>query len=233
MSMTLLHVEGMTCKKCVRRVEKALMAVPGVRVAAVDLEAGTAEVHGEASVAAMVAALEEGGYPAKERETGFVTLQVDDMTCRKCIGRVEKILMAVTGVSAARVDLDAGTAHVEGVGDTGTMIAALAEGGYPAREMQPESANLIEIDSPPVRTLKVEGMTCKKCVGRVEKALMTVPGVSAARVNLDAGTAEVEGTASLQAMVATLEEGGYPAGEFAPHNANLIEIDVPSVRTLQ
>ena len=33
-------------------------------------------------------------------------------------------------------------------------------------------------------TLPVEGMTCASCVGRVEKALAKVPGVSKATVNL-------------------------------------------------
>jgi P-type Cu+ transporter len=33
-------------------------------------------------------------------------------------------------------------------------------------------------------TLDITGMTCASCVRRVEKALGTVPGVSAAQVNL-------------------------------------------------
>ena len=40
--------------------------------------------------------------------------------------------------------------------------------------------------------LAVEGMTCASCVGRVEKALSAVPGVSAASVNLANETAKVE-----------------------------------------
>jgi copper chaperone CopZ len=39
--------------------------------------------------------------------------------------------------------------------------------------------------------LKVEGMTCSHCVGRVQKALDTAPGVHAAKVDLDSGTAEI------------------------------------------
>eukprot|EP00961_Rhodomonas_salina_P146737 1975550-Rhodomonas_salina.1 len=105
------------------------------------------------------------------------------------------------------------------------MVQVLEEGGYPAREMVPQSAHSVDIKAPSVRTLQVEGMTCKKCVGRVEKALLTVAGVTAARVNLDAGTAEVEGTGELQAMVQVLEEGGYPAREAGASGGG--------VRTLQ
>ncbi|MBL8654130.1 MAG: heavy-metal-associated domain-containing protein, partial [Alphaproteobacteria bacterium] len=38
--------------------------------------------------------------------------------------------------------------------------------------------------SPVTLDLKIGGMTCASCVGRVEKALAQVPGVSRASVNL-------------------------------------------------
>ena len=41
---TTLQVDGMTCAHCRKRVEDALRAVKGVKSAAVDLEATTAEV---------------------------------------------------------------------------------------------------------------------------------------------------------------------------------------------
>ncbi|MCY0611372.1 heavy metal-associated domain-containing protein, partial [Klebsiella pneumoniae] len=36
----------------------------------------------------------------------------------------------------------------------------------------------------PVVTLDIDGMTCASCVGRVEKALLALPGVNSATVNL-------------------------------------------------
>ena len=38
-------------------------------------------------------------------------------------------------------------------------------------------------------TLKVEGMSCGHCVGRVQKALAEAPGVFEVSVDLDSGTA--------------------------------------------
>lgn len=58
-------------------------------------------------------------------------------------------------------------------------------------------------------TLKITGMTCQNCVKHVTQALEAVPGVSAARVDLAAGRAEVEGTAAVDALVAAVEEEGY------------------------
>ena len=39
---------------------------------------------------------------------------------------------------------------------------------------------------------RVQGMTCASCVGRVERAITAVPGVSASSVNLMTETATVD-----------------------------------------
>ena len=58
-------------------------------------------------------------------------------------------------------------------------------------------------------TLPVEGMTCASCVGRVEKALKAVPGVSDAVVNLATERAAVTGDALLRPqLVAAIENAG-------------------------
>ena len=61
--------------------------------------------------------------------------------------------------------------------------------------------------------LKVEGMTCGHCVGRVQKALDAVPGVIGAKVDLDSGTAEIRTGAGTGAAVLAeiVTEAGYPA----------------------
>ncbi len=63
-----LAIEGMTCASCVRRVEKSLLAVPGVASAAVNLatERATVRYQPSASVQDLVAAVEKAGYQAKE-----------------------------------------------------------------------------------------------------------------------------------------------------------------------
>jgi Cu+-exporting ATPase len=55
-------VTGMTCASCVRHVEKALAATPGVQSASVNLATATATVEGEASFEALAAQVEEAGY---------------------------------------------------------------------------------------------------------------------------------------------------------------------------
>jgi copper chaperone CopZ len=61
--------------------------------------------------------------------------------------------------------------------------------------------------------LAVSGMTCSACVKHVEKAINSIAGVQRVIVNLDAGTAKVEGDFSkgISPILAALEKSGYPA----------------------
>ena len=61
---------------------------------------------------------------------------------------------------------------------------------------------------PMEKTVKIEGMMCAHCSGRVEKALNDLPGVTAA-VNLEAGEAIVKGEASDEVLTKAVTDAGY------------------------
>ncbi len=63
---TMLKIEGMTCEGCVRNVREALMGVPGVQAASVDLKGAAASVEHEPSVSAqrLAEAVESRGFDA-------------------------------------------------------------------------------------------------------------------------------------------------------------------------
>ncbi len=62
-------------------------------------------------------------------------------------------------------------------------------------------------------TLKIEGMTCGHCVARVQKALDMASGVRAAKVDLAAGTAEVQfdGETDASTLIGVVGAAGYTA----------------------
>jgi heavy metal translocating P-type ATPase len=68
---------------------------------------------------------------------------------------------------------------------------------------------------PPARAQTIEvgiqGMTCASCVGRVERAVATVPGVAAVSVNLatERATVSHDGTADTAAIAAAIAGAGY------------------------
>ena len=64
--MVELEIDGMSCGHCQTAVSQALEAVPGVQAPVeVVLETGRARVAGEASIAALIAAVTAEGYGAK------------------------------------------------------------------------------------------------------------------------------------------------------------------------
>lgn len=128
-------------------------------------------------------------------------LAIEGMSCASCVGRVEKALAAVPGVTQASVNLATEVAKISS--DTpiplATLQAAVEKAGYSVAQR--------EID------LNVAGMTCASCVGRVEKALLKVPGVLAASVNLATESARIKVTGGLEAgtLIAAIDKAGYAA----------------------
>ncbi|GJE25186.1 heavy metal translocating P-type ATPase [Methylobacterium organophilum] len=127
---------------------------------------------------------------------------VRGMSCASCVGRVETAVRAVAGVQAANVNL--ATGRVSGVLAAGASDIAVADAvrgaGYEPVEV--------------VTELRVSGMTCASCVGRVERALGQVPGVRDATVNLATQRASVRhlgGAGMAQRIVAAVAAAGYEA----------------------
>ena len=77
------------------------------------------------------------------------------------------------------------------------------------RESQPPATPTATI------RLAITGMHCAACVARVEQALATVPGVTAARVNLANDRAEVDVARAVrvEALAAAVQREGYDARE--------------------
>jgi heavy metal translocating P-type ATPase len=131
-----------------------------------------------------------------------LTFGIQEMSCASCVGRVEKALNAVSGVSEAHVNLasETATVTVDDTFDTQNVITALEAAGYPAE----------------LKTYRfsIESMSCASCVGRVERALSAIPGVVSATVNLakEEAAVRVLGAAVSPAdIAATASAAGYPA----------------------
>ena len=131
-----LPITGMTCASCVSHVEGALRGLPSVREVVVNLGTNKASLKYDpaaVTVAKLHQAVEDVGYGVAMVEQ---TLEVRGMTCASCVSHVEQALSELEGVTAARVNLDAATAHVTyipGVVTTNAMRKAVADVGYQAQ----------------------------------------------------------------------------------------------------
>jgi Cu+-exporting ATPase len=128
-----LSVQDMTCASCVGRVERAIRDVPGVIDASVNLATSRASVEfeGLANRTAVTEAIRQAGYGVAQVE---LDMEIDDMTCASCVGRVQRALMETPGVVQASVNLATGRAHVqmqEGVIQE-ELVNAVKKAGYQA-----------------------------------------------------------------------------------------------------
>nr|WP_237906470.1 heavy metal translocating P-type ATPase [Azospirillum brasilense] len=138
--------------------------------------------------------------------TTGLDIGISGMTCASCVGRVEKALSRLPGVTNVSVNLATERARVAFAGDPDPRAVAEAienVGFEPQRQ---------EFD------LTVGGMTCASCVARVEKALLRVPGVESAAVNLATERAHVTayaGTVDASRLAEAVEMTGFTAAPVA------------------
>ena len=136
------EVEGMTCASCVRHVEHAAGALPGVAGVSVNLGAERVAVDFDprsVGAAAIARSIEDAGYEPKLRT---IELAVEGMTCASCVSRIEAALKATPGIVDASVNLGSERARVTGLGRDLESAARLAieEAGYAAKPIADEGA---------------------------------------------------------------------------------------------
>jgi Cu+-exporting ATPase/Au+-exporting ATPase len=141
-----------------------------------------------------------------------MALPIEGMRCASCVGRVERALALVPGVTAATVNLAAERADLtlDGSLDIAALVRAVEGEGYAV----------------PERTvmLTIQGMSCAGCVGRVERALRAVPGVARADVNLATGRATITGAATAASLIAAVAETGKTAREVGIGDAGRTDV---------
>ncbi|WP_174802429.1 heavy metal translocating P-type ATPase [Martelella limonii] len=128
-----------------------------------------------------------------------MSLPVTGMSCASCVANVERAVGKVEGVENVSVNLATERAEVllKDPLAGAAVVEAIEKAGYGVEMTTLE--------------LGISGMSCASCVGNVERALMRVPGVAEAHVNLASERATVRTSASASALVAAVEKAGYEA----------------------
>lgn len=129
-----------------------------------------------------------------------LSFEVTGLNCASCAGRAERALAAVSGVSEASVNLADARARVTGVAPSGDLVVALNTVGYPAAQTTTD--------------LRLDGMSCASCVGRLERLFSEVPGVLSVHINLAEGSARLrhlQGSVTAADLQRVASDAGYPA----------------------
>jgi len=117
---------------------------------------------------------------SKDKRLIRTAIKINGMSCANCAANIEKTLSKLPGIYQANVNFASEKAIIEyspAEINASAIITAITEPGF-----MPviSKSNFI-----------VKGMSCASCVGRVEKAIMDIPGVISANVNLANGQAAV------------------------------------------
>jgi len=138
--------------------------------------------------------------PQQLTSTSFA---VEGMTCGACAVRLEKALGQASGIGSAAINFALERADIAYDADQIDVVGV---------------ANVIRNSGFDVAretfSFPVEGMTCSACAGRIEKALMAVPGVSEASVNLALERADVtgiSGVVQLDMLADAVDRAGFKA----------------------
>jgi Cu+-exporting ATPase len=132
----------------------------------------------------------------------IVRVGVEGMSCASCVGRVEKALLTLEGVTGAQVNLATQVAEVQfdAPATIPEISDALTRAGYPA---QMETV-----------LFDVRDMSCASCTGLIERALLERPEVVRVVANLATQTVQVTlmtGQLSTQDLVDIIGRTGYAA----------------------
>ncbi|WP_226596146.1 heavy metal translocating P-type ATPase [Marinobacter nauticus] len=167
-------------------------------------------------------------------------LSISGASCQGCAKKIRHALEPLTGsTERVEVNLEEQTVALPEDVDSAEAARIVTEAGYPAEPLvhsepsgsccaskkgKSAAAKAPDPDTPAASTdveppdagdgqiaLAVSGATCASCVNTIEKALMSVPGVTHAHMNLADSTATASGDADPQALVQAVESAGYGA----------------------
>src|SRR5829696_49552 len=134
-----LPVGGLDCAVCAESLAAGLRATPGVREVAVNFAAGNARVEidpAQLDRAGVVSRIQTLGYTVPAPPAATLRFRIAGMDCADCAASVERVVGAMPGVDAARVNFGAATLTV--VPGSGITLPAdeiaktVARAGYQA-----------------------------------------------------------------------------------------------------
>ncbi|KAI8648531.1 hypothetical protein NCS55_01491800 [Fusarium keratoplasticum] len=184
----------MSCSSCVGKITAALEQEPWVRSASVALltQSATVKFDGEQNAEKLVKAIGGLGYEASLEHveelppaSGAVprataadlwraSYSIGGMTCSSCVGAITKALNAITWTKSVDVNLITNSATVvfEDKNHLNEIVEAIEGVGYTAKlgdvvDMAKDKAR----DGRRTVSIRIDGMYCQHCPGRVTEAL--------------------------------------------------------------
>lgn len=135
-------IDGLDCADCAAKLEKGIKRLPGVKEAQVNFAAAKLKVvydHTLLPIAEITKTVSGFGYSATVIQTTQGTpvyytsvYRIEGMDCADCAAKLEKKILALTGVRIASVNFGAGKMTVEHSLTDNDIIKAVQTAGYQA-----------------------------------------------------------------------------------------------------
>ena len=184
-------IEGMSCTSCSSIIEKKLKKTEGIISVLINFATEKATVEFDETIMTsekIIKKIRDLGYNAQlDVNIAQVELKVKGMTCAACSNRVEKVLSKTEGVIEASVNLATEKAQVKFNQNFLTpegIIERITGSGYQASVVEERLTEKV--------TLKIRGMSCTSCSGKIEKTLEKTAGIESVAVNFAAEKATIE-----------------------------------------
>ncbi|MGF7186298.1 Cu+-exporting ATPase [Desulfitispora alkaliphila] len=152
MEQKTLKISGMSCAACVRRIEKSVEKIPGVKTASVNLNNETATIHyneEEVQIDHVIGRINDMGFKAYHPQLNRVHLAVGGISCAACVRRIEKRLSKLTGIHNASVNLAKESTTIEFDQSTISIkeiITAIEGLGFTAKTLETQKNTDLEAD---------------------------------------------------------------------------------------
>ena len=224
-----LPLAGLSCCKCVRKVNEALDGQPEIftfEVSKTELKA-----TGTLPEPKLIELVESLGFSVptdktEQSEAAPTTyeLTLSGLSCGKCVAKVETLLKEHADIDSFSVTKTHASVHtsleqsevialIESIGFSASAETVLDDAPETVTQhvSQPQDNTAAVNDEATSQQFILSGMTCASCVSSVEKAILSVAGVSSTSVNLAERTALVSGNAPSNQIIQAVEDAGYQA----------------------
>lgn len=202
-----ISLQKVRCMGCARKISTALTSLDGVTNATVDTS--TATIAGNFLLADAFTAIEQLGYQAGETHH----LPLSGLSCGRCVAKIEAALAKQTTVT--RYQVEKYQLDVQGTINKNQLIDLIEDLGYQV----PEATTY---------TLYLSGLSCQKCVKKLNAALDSAVYVS--HYDTSKEQANITAATSSKRVIELIESLGFGATTLPPTSEPELESEQQSVK---
>ncbi|MGF1690282.1 heavy metal translocating P-type ATPase [Photobacterium kagoshimensis] len=187
-----LPLSQVRCMNCANKIKAALTALPNTTA---DVDTKQARVSTEEPLHAVFSVIEDLGYGVGQQHS----LPLAGLSCGRCVAKVQQAfdqhpLVSKATVTKHQLDIS-GLISTQEISDIVTVL------GY-------------RVEHQPTITLALSGLSCGKCVAKVEKALSEQADISQFSVTKD--SAVISSALTTTTLIEIIEQLGFQANVASP-----------------